>query len=221
MKTTGKGCAKILIVEDHPLIRVGLSHRISTQSDMLVCGEADNQIEGYRLIRETNPDLVIADISLKCGNGIELIKQIAGPCPRVKTLVLSCYSETLYAERALRAGAMGYINKQEANDLVVTAIRTILNGGRFLSPGLTQILLHQAVAAQTTAAVDALQRLSNRELEIFQLIGRGMTSGVIAKQLHLSVHTIESHREKIRRKLRVKGRVQLMQEALNWAMGKR
>lgn len=209
--------AKILIVDDHPMVREGLSIRISTQRDLQVCGEAATESEALALVRQTLPDLVIVDISLKDGHGLDVIKQVKAHHPHVKMLVLSGYQETLYAERALRAGALGYLNKQESNDKVLEAIRTVLSGERFLSPDMTRRLVNVALGGADESK-SPIELLSDRELEIFRLIGEGQTSGAIAHQLHLSTHTIDTHRENIKRKLGARNAAELNRQAVQWVM---
>jgi DNA-binding NarL/FixJ family response regulator len=207
---------RILIVDDHPLIREGLAARIAHQAGMEVCGEAADVDEALLQVKSLHPDLVIVDIQLGKRNGIELIKEIHSRFPSVKMLVVSAFQESLFAERALRAGANGYINKQELQDNVVNALRTVAAGERYLSSAMTQKLIGQAINRVDSAASDPIQRLSDRELEVFQLIGHGQTTRAIANQLHLSVHTIDTHREKIRRKLGLKHGAELMQRAVQW-----
>jgi DNA-binding NarL/FixJ family response regulator len=209
---------RILIVDDHPLMREGLAARIAPQSDMEVCGEAASVSEALAQVKATSPDLVIVDIGLADSHGIDLIKDVKTRFPSVKMLVVSAYDESLYAERTLRAGAHGYINKREVQEKVVDAMRTVLDGQRYLSSRMTQRLVGQAIGSKDSTESDPIQRLSNRELEVFQLIGQGKTTGTIARQLHLSVHTIDSHREKIRHKLGVKNSAELMQRAVQWIL---
>jgi DNA-binding NarL/FixJ family response regulator len=209
---------RILIVDDHPLMREGLAARIAPQSDMEVCGEAASVNEALEQVKLTSPDLVIVDIALLDSHGIDLIKDVKTRFPSVKMLAVSAYDESLYAERALRAGAHGYINKREVQEKVVDAMRTVLDGQRYLSPKMTQQLVSQAIGSKDLTESDPIQRLSNRELEVFELIGQGTTTGAIARQLHLSVHTIDTHREKIRHKLGVKNSVALMQHAVQWVL---
>lgn len=210
--------AKILIVDDHPLVREGLSMRISTQSDLKVCGEAATEEEALLLVKETSPDLVLVDISLKGGHGIEVIKQVKARYPAVKMLVVSGYQESLYAERALRAGALGYLNKQESNEKILEAIRTVLAGERFVSAAITQRLVNQALGADDDETKSPVERLTDRELEVFRLIGEGLTSSAIASQLFLSTHTIDTHRENIKRKLGVANAGELTRAAVQWVL---
>ncbi len=209
--------AKILIVDDHPMVREGLAMRISTQRDLTVCGEAASEDEALAMVQKTQPELVIVDISLKVGNGIDVIKRVKSDYPAVKLLVVSGYQESLYAERALRAGALGYLNKQESNDKVLEAIRTVLAGKRYVSAEITQRLVNQALGSEdkTKAPID---RLTTRELDIFRMIGEGMNSGAIAERLFISTHTIDSHRENIKRKLAIKNAGELTRTAVQWVL---
>ena len=212
---------QILIVDDHPLIREGLTARISAQADLEVCGEAEGVEEALAEFKAHDPDLVLVDISLKNGHGLELIKQIKLHDPETKMLVISAYDESFYAERALRAGALGYISKQECRENVITAIRTVLDGRRYLSPQMTDQLLGMAVAGRETSSASPVEKLTDRELEVYQLIGQAQTTSGIAKQLHLSPHTIDSHREKIKAKLGLKNGAELTRHALQWVLENR
>lgn len=209
---------RILLVDDHPLVREGLAARIEAQSDLEVCGEAGSIHAAMSEFQKLLPDLTIVDIQLEDGNGIDLIKDIHTRWPHAKMLVVSAFDETLYAERALRAGAHGYINKRELQDKVLEAIRSVLHGERYLSGKMTQHLLNQAVNQKGSITSDPVARLSDRELEVFQMIGNGMTTSAIARQLHLSVHTIDTHREKLRHKLGVKNGAELMKLAVQWML---
>jgi len=193
---------RIAIIDDHPMMRDGLSMRITAQPGWEVCGVAATEDEGYTLITEECPDLVLVDISLKSGNGIELIKRVRSRNSSVKFLAISAYKESLYAERALRAGALGYMNKQETNEKLIDAMRTVLRSERFLSEELKTRLVASALG-RSPVELDPISTLSDREKEIFRLIGEGLTTGAIADQLFLSTHTIDTHREHIKRKLNV------------------
>jgi DNA-binding NarL/FixJ family response regulator len=203
------------------MMREGLSVRISAQTDMLVCGEAADVVEALRQVEDTHPDLVIVDLSLRRGHGLDLIARVKAGFPAVKMLVVSQFEESLYAERSLRAGALGYINKRECQENVVLAIREVLAGRRYVSPEMTARLVSQAIDGGTSSGTDPVERLSNRELEVFQLIGQGATTSSIARQLHVSVHTVESHRENIRHKLFLKNGAELTRCAIHWALEKR
>jgi len=208
---------RILIVDDHPLVREALATRISLQPDMEVSGEAATQEEAIVLVRQTNPDLVLVDIALKSGHGIELVKQIKLHHPSVKTLVVSGFQETLYAERSLRAGALGYLNKQESNEKVIDAIRTVLRGEHFVSADISHRLINQSLGGGD-AMKTPIERLTDRELEIFRMIADGLTSGTIAERLFLSPHTIDTHRDNIKRKLGLNNAAELSRAAVQWML---
>lgn len=192
----------MVVVDDHPMMRDGLTMRITAQPGWEVCGVASTEDEGVAVIAEQSPDLVLVDISLEFANGIELIKRVRSRNPCVKFLAISAYKESLYAERALRAGALGYLNKQETNEMLIEAIRTVLRSERFLSEELKTRLVTSALG-NTPVEQEPIDRLSDREKESFRLIGEGLTTGAIAEQLSLSTHTIDTHREHIKRKLNV------------------
>lgn len=209
---------RILIVDDHPLVRAGLATLISAEADLEVCGESDELPTAMDQIRELQPDLVIVDISLKNGNGIELIKHIRSTHAQVKVLVCSMHDESLYAERCLRAGANGYLNKQAAGRNVIDAIRTIRSGKAFLSEALSDRLLSRVVGGDAALQHSPVDGLTDRELEVFGLIGQGLTTRQIAERLHLSHKTIESYRENIKGKLGLKNAAELSRHAVQWAM---
>jgi DNA-binding NarL/FixJ family response regulator len=210
--------ARVFIVDDHPLVREGLAALLAGQLDLEVCGEADDLAPALDQVKATKPDVVIVDVSLKSGNGIDLIKQLKARDADCKILVSSMYDESLYAERALRAGAMGYINKQEMPQKVLDAVRQVLDGKMFLSPAMTERMLHRAVRRGGGPA-SPVAALSDRELEIFQLVGRGQTTRQIANALHLSVKTVESHRENIKTKLNLPNSAELVRQAVQWVLG--
>ena len=213
MKTVNKK-ARMVVVDDHPMMRDGLSMRITSQPDWEVCGVAATEDEGVAIIAEQSPDLVLVDISLKSGNGIELIKRVRSKNPCVKFLAISAYKESLYEERALRAGAMGYLNKQESNEKLIDAIRKVLRGERFLSEELTKRLVTNALG-NAPVSQEPMDRLTDREKEIFRLIGEGLATGAIADQLFLSTHTIDTHREHLKQKLNVKTAAELSRLAFH------
>lgn len=208
---------KVLVVDDHPMVREGLAMRIASQPDMTICGEAATEEEALVLLKETQPDLIIIDISLRRGHGIDLIKQVKARAPRVKMLVVSTFPESLYAERALRAGAHGYLNKQESINRVLEAMRAVMQGERFISTELTERLVNQSLNG-LTGSLNPLDKLSNRELEIFRLIGEGLSSGAIAERLFVSTHTIDTHRENLKRKLGLKNGAELTRAAVQWLL---
>jgi DNA-binding NarL/FixJ family response regulator len=209
--------SRIMIVDDHALVRHGLGQLISGEPDLEVCAQAATMDEAMDLL-STNPDLIVVDISLKEGSGIELIKQIKVKHPDVHMLVSSMHDESLFAERALHAGAKGYINKQESTDKVLDAIRHVLDGHIYLSPKMTDRLLHGVVEGQKIPETSSIEKLSDRELQVFELIGQGMSTRQIANQLHLSVKTIETHREHIKSKLNLKNGAELSRHAVRWVL---
>ena len=209
--------AKIVIVDDHPMVREGLKMRIANEPDLRVCGEAEEEGDALRLIRIEQPDLVIADLSLKAGHGLALIQRIQTEMPAIYVLVLSMHDETLYAERALRAGARGYLNKQETQERLIQAIHTVLSGAMYLSEKMTQRMLSR-VSHMNQPSLDPVDVLTDRELQIFQMLGEGMSTRGIAEALKRSVHTIETHREKIKRKLDLKSANDLVQSAVHWVI---
>jgi DNA-binding NarL/FixJ family response regulator len=211
--------AKVLIVDDHPLVRAGLAARIAAQDDLEVCGEAADVEQALALLEVTKPELMIVDLALRQGHGLTLIKKASERYSATMALVVSVYDESLFAERTLRAGARGYVNKQEAQEKVIDAIRAVLRGEVYLSAQMTQRLLNQRVAGAPKAS--GVESLSDRELEIFELIGRGTSTRSIARKLALSVHTIETHREHIRAKLNLRNGTELMQRAVVWLLESR
>lgn len=208
---------KILIVDDHPSVREGLALRISLHADLEVCGEADSEEQAITLVKQLKPELVLVDISLKSGHGLELIKRIRSMDPTVKMLVISGFQESLYAERACRAGAMGYLNKQESSERMIEAIRTVLGGERFLSPEISRRLISQALGSSDKKKTP-IEQLTDRELEIFRMIGEGLSTGLIANRLFLSTHTIDTHRENIKRKLTLNSAAELSRAAVQWLL---
>jgi DNA-binding NarL/FixJ family response regulator len=210
---------RVLIVDDHPLVREGLVARISAQPDLEVCGEASGVDQALLLAGTSRPALMIVDLALKGGNGLDLIKKVKASDVSPRILVVSAYEEALFAERALRAGAQGYINKQEVPGSIIDAIHTLLRGEFYLSVNLAQRLAGQALIGYRASR--GVESLSDRELQIFQLIGHGKSTRVIAEELHLSVHTIESHREKIRMKLELRNGTELLQRAVQWMLENR
>ncbi|MCY3012642.1 MAG: response regulator transcription factor [Planctomycetota bacterium] len=209
--------ARILIVDDHSMVREGLRLRISAFADLEVCGEATTEEEAMVLIEQSNPQLIIVDISLKSGHGLELMKRVKASYPNIKMLVSSGFQESLYAERSLRAGALGYLNKQDSGEKVIDAIRTVLRGERYVSPEITQRLVSQALGNKNESK-DPIDLLTDRELEILRMIGKGQTSGAIANDLFLSSHTIDTHRENIKRKLGLKNAAELSRRAVQFVL---
>ena len=207
---------KILIVDDHPLVRAGLAQLIGDCPDLEVCAEAADMAEALKQIDSTNPDLAIIDLSLAGGSGLDLIEHIKSRNRNILMLVASMHDEMLYAERVLAAGARGYINKQEAQESIIRAIRQVLSGKVYLSEAMTERMLSGMVdAGPEKRDIDSL---SNRELQVFELIGQGVPSSQIASQLNLSIKTIETHQAHIKRKLGLGSAHELNQRAIRWAM---
>jgi DNA-binding NarL/FixJ family response regulator len=208
--------ARILLVDDHPIVRQGLAEMIDQEPDLTVCGTAEDVHKALDALDKLQPDLVIADISLKGSNGIELLKNIKVRHPRTLVLVLSMHDESLYAVRALRAGAAGYIMKQEATEKVLTAIRQVVTGEIYLSERMEKKMMHQLVGGRIARTGSPIEDLSDRELEVFGLIGQGHGTRQIAEELHLSIKTIESHRAHIKDKLNLRNATELVQHAIQW-----
>ena len=207
--------ASVLIVDDHPLVREGLAMRIAAQPDMVVCGEAASTEEALALLPTAKPAVAIVDLALKKSHGLDLIKKIRKDAPSVSILVVSAYEEALFAERVVRAGARGYVNKQEAQHKVIDAIRAVLRGELYLSAEMAQRLVD---SVGQKAARQGVESLSDREIEVFQLIGRGSSARSIAEQLGISIHTVETHRENIRSKLGLHNAAELVHHAVQWSL---
>jgi DNA-binding NarL/FixJ family response regulator len=216
-KTTKPG--RVLIIDDHLAVREALALRIDRQPDLEVCGEAADIPDALRLVSETRPDVAVVDITLKNGNGLDLIKQIRYRSDQVRIVVWSMHSETLYSERALRAGAMGYVNKDQATDTIIDAIRRVLGGMVYLSDEMADKILHRAVGGGPAAlSPSPIDKLADRELEVFMLIGQGVKTSEIARRLVLSVKTVETYRDRIREKLQLRDGMQLVHYATKWVL---
>lgn len=207
---------KVLLVDDHPVLRAGLGKLINQEADMTVCGEAEDGPSAFELAGTLSPDIAVVDVSLKGSNGIELIKNLKARFPELPTLVLSMHDESLYAERALRAGSLGYIMKEEAIEQVIAAIRKVLQGEIFLSEKMKSKMLQQMATGKGKVVSSPIEQLTDRELEVFRLIGEGYSTRQIAGQLHLSVRTVEAYREYIKSKLSLKNATELVQHAFHW-----
>ena len=207
-------CLRILIVDEHPMMREGLRTLISREHDLAICGEAETAGQALDAVANLKPDLVLADISLPGRNGIELIKDIRSLQPAVLILVISMHDESLYAERVLRAGARGYIMKQESGPTMIQAIRQVLAGRIYLSGKMSARILENVAGKRAKAS--PIERLSDREFEVFQLIGRGKSTVQIAEELHLSTKTVEAHRAHVKAKLDLKTMPELISFASRW-----
>jgi len=209
---------RIVIVDDHPLVREGLIGLLAAQSDFAVCGEAAGVAEARQVVAETKPDVAIIDLTLSDGTGIELIKELRASYSGVKLLVLSMHDESLFAERALRAGAVGYVSKHEASRTIVQAVRTILAGKLYLSPNMTELVVQRAFVSGDDHSRPAVERLTEREREVFELIGQGLSSRQIAVKLEVSPKTVETHREHIKEKLDLTTATELTRYAVKWVL---
>lgn len=208
--------ARVLLVDDHAVVRFGIAQLINRQSDLVVCGEEEDAGKALDAIGRLKPDLVIADISLKDSSGLELMRNIKAQYPKLPVLVVSAHDESIYGEIAFRAGALGYLMKEEAIDKVVTAIRRVLSGGIYVSEALGAKLLHQQVRGPAESSTSPVKGLSDRELEVLQMIGQWKSTRQIAGELHLSVKTIEYYREQIKKKLNLKNAAELTHYATAW-----
>jgi DNA-binding NarL/FixJ family response regulator len=215
-KSAIKGKKRLLIVDDHPMMRQGLAQLISNEPDLAVAGEAENSREAMEAIAAGRPDLVLVDISLPDKTGLELIKDIQAQHQGLPVLVISMHEESLYVERILRAGGRGYIMKQEGGKKLMEAIRQVLAGKIYVSEKMSSKILETFSGRSSEGAQTPVERLSDREFEILQLIGQGRGTREIAQQLHLSVKTVEVHRANIKRKLGLKTAPELIRYGVQW-----
>jgi DNA-binding NarL/FixJ family response regulator len=211
----------VLVVDDHPLMRQGLSLLINQQQDMQVCAEAEEAQAAMQALAQKKPDIVILDISLNGPDGLELLKSIRVSHPDLPVLILSMHDEAIYAERALRARANGYIMKQEATEKVLVAMRRILNGDIYLSDRMQNKMLHQFIDGAPSMIQSRIASLSDRELEVFRLIGEGRATREIAEELHLSIKTVETYQAHIKEKLALRSGRELIQHAIQWKIGEK
>jgi DNA-binding NarL/FixJ family response regulator len=211
-----RGQRRVLIVDDHPIVRQGLRRMIETEADLVVCGEVQTEREARAAIRALAPDVVIVDISLTQGDGLELVRDVHAQRPELPMLVLSMHDELIYGERLLAAGACGYIMKQAASDQLLVALRRVLSGEIYISEALAASLGGVRADGGDSIGSDPIDRLSNRELQVLSLIGRGLSSREAADGLGLSVKTVETHRQSLKRKLNLATNAQLLQYAINW-----
>ncbi|MCA9416710.1 MAG: response regulator transcription factor [Candidatus Omnitrophica bacterium] len=208
--------SRVLIVDDHPLVRAGLKSLIEEESDLDVCGEAEGYSQALSLLEKLDPDLMVVDISIKDGNGLELVQTAKSIKPELKMIVASVHDEALYAERVLHAGAVGYVNKEAATEKIVEAIRSVLRGKVYLSEEMTERLLLNAAQVSQSQERSPLEKLSNRELEVFEMIGNGLSTKEIAEKIHLSVKTIETYRDNLKKKLNLQSGNELLRYAIQW-----
>jgi DNA-binding NarL/FixJ family response regulator len=206
----------VLVVDDHPLLRQGLALLINQQQDMQVCGEAEEAHAAMQAVTQCRPDIIILDISLNGPDGLELLKSIRASDPDLPVLILSMHDEAIYAERALRARANGYIMKQEATEKVLVAVRRILNGELYLSDRMSNKMLQHYIGGAPSMIQSRISSLSDRELEVFRLIGEGRATREIAEELHLSIKTVETYQAHIKEKLALRSGRELIQHAIQW-----
>jgi DNA-binding NarL/FixJ family response regulator len=202
---------RVMIVDDHPVVRQGIKLMINAEPDLTICGEAENEQQARRLVRELKPDALVVDLSLGDGDGFNVVRDVHAHFPEIRVLVLSMHDEAIYAERLLSQGASGYIMKQAATEQLVTALRTVLRGERFVSESLQRTLTERL-----NDGSDSGSRLSARELQVISLIGQGLGTREIADNLSLSVKTVETHRLTIKRNLALETNAQLVQYAIKW-----
>src|SRR5205814_3515260 len=210
---------RVLVADDHPLFREGLVQLINRETDLCCCGETDTVAATQTAVASLKPDLLVLDLRLKDGDGLELIKTLKSRFPKLAILVVSQHDETLYAERALRAGAMGYVMKEEAAEEVRLAVRTLLKGDLFVSRKMSVLALHKLLNNVADSRGNYIERLTDRELQVFQLLGAGKGTADIAGELKLSPKTIETHRENIKHKLGLRNAVDLLCHAVHWVHG--
>ena len=207
---------KIFLVDDHPLVREWLTNLLHQQTDLMICGEADNATAALAAIAATSPELAIVDISLKSSSGVELIKNLKAQCPALPVLVLSMHDESLYAERVLRAGAHGYINKSETAQKMVEAVRRVLGGKLYISERVAELMASRTITGRNSASQSPVELLSDRELEVFQKLGNGIGTRQIATDLSVSIKTIEVYCARIKEKLNLTSATGLLREAIRW-----
>ena len=207
---------RIFLVDDHPLVREGLTNLINRQDDLIVCGEAEDSSEAIGGIARSRPDVAVIDISLKNESGLELVKNLGSQFPLVALIVLSMHDEALYAERALRAGARGYVMKRETTKSVLTAIRRVLEGSVYLSERVVNGMARKLSLSSKASASSPVERLSDRELEIFRLLGQGRTTSQIAGDLNLSLKTVQAYCARAKEKFGVRSLTELLRAAFRW-----
>jgi len=210
--------SRVIVVDDHPIVRQGLTQMINRDGDLIVCGEAEEARSALQAIATLSPDIVVIDISLNGPSGLEILKTIRQTDPALRVLILSMHDEMVYAERALRAGANGYIMKQEATEMVLVAIRRILGGEVYVSNRVANRMLRQLVGGAPSSRKSPVDDLTDRELEVFRLIGEGHGTRQISDELHLSVKTVETYQSHIKEKMGLRNARELVQYAIQWAI---
>jgi len=213
--------SRVFVVDDHPIVRQGLALLINREADLAVCGEAEDAHSAMQLVVSTQPDIMIVDISLNGPDGLDLLKDIRTRYPDLPVLILSMHDESIYAERALRAGAQGYIMKQEATDKVLVALRRILSREIYVSERIANRMLQRYIGSPGAARPASIADLTDRELEVFRLIGGGHSTRQIAEELHISVKTVESYQAHIKEKLSLRSARELVQHAIQWSISEK
>jgi len=208
--------SRVFIVDDHPLVREGLANLINRQDDLIVCGEAEDSAKAIAGIVKTQPDVALIDISLKNESGLELVKHMRSQFPQVALIVLSMHDEALYAERALRAGALGYVMKREASKSVLASIRRVLKGEVYVSERIVKKIAERLASSREAVVTSPLERLSDRELEIFRLLGQGCTTSQIARDLNLSLKTVQEYCARAKEKFGITSQTELLRAAIRW-----
>lgn len=212
---------RILVVDDHPIVRQGLTLLINRENDLTVCAEAEDARTAIQSITSAKPDILVVDISLNGPDGLDLLKDIRARYPELPVLILSMHDESIYAERALRAGAQGYIMKQEASEKVLVALRRILSNEIYVSERISNRMLQRFIGGTAQGRPSSVADLTDRELEVFRLIGEGHSTRQIAQQLHISVKTVESYQAHIKEKLSLRSARELMQHAIQWSLNEK
>jgi DNA-binding NarL/FixJ family response regulator len=212
---------KVLVVDDHPIVRKGLALLINRESDLMVCGEAEDAQAAVHALAASKPDILVVDISLNGPDGLDLLKDIRARYPDLPVLILSMHDESIYAERALRAGAQGYIMKQEATEKVLVALRRILSHEIYVSERIANRMLQRYIGNPTAGGPFSIANLTDRELEVFRLIGEGHSTRQIAEELHISVKTVESYQAHIKEKLSLRSARELVQHAIEWSISEK
>lgn len=209
---------RILIVDDHPVVRAGYRGLLEHEPGVRVCGEAEDVHEAMRLAEQLAPDIVIVDLSLRGGSGLDLLKRLRASLPGARAIVASMHEEADFADRALAAGAVGYVSKIEPGDTILHAVRRVMQGRVFVSPAVSERMLERLTVRGSVRSAEPVGALSDRELEVFEAIGRGRTTRSIAEELRLSIKTIETHRENIKRKLGLANHTELIRRAWQWVL---
>jgi len=213
--------SKVFVVDDHPIVRQGLALLINREQDLIVCGEAEDAQSAMQSVTAVRPDILVVDISLNGPDGLDLLKDIRMRHPDLPVLILSMHDESIYAERALRAGAQGYIMKQEATEKVLVALRRILSNEIYVSERIANRMLQRYIGNPTADRPSSVADLTDRELEVFRLIGEGHSTRQIAEELHISVKTVESYQAHIKEKLSLRSARELVQHAIQWSIGEK